>query len=183
MLNRPCSVFKNPNNTKNSFLFCFVFLNVCCVFVFYVFLCCSVCWFLYGPFYHDALKRDKSTLFTILFLRTSLQVILYFSSGSMNRYCGVDGTWWLPVYDCVRPEITEASREVHWPEYRKTVWTSGYVVGLLTFWQIKPHEHRIILLFYHLKKHIITSFAIRFFSLGKLLYYDVSVQITSTFQS
>jgi len=31
------------------------FLNVFCVFVFYVFLCCSVCWFLYGPFCHGAL--------------------------------------------------------------------------------------------------------------------------------
>ena len=28
----------------------FCVLNVCCVSVFYVFLCCSVCWFLYGPF-------------------------------------------------------------------------------------------------------------------------------------
>jgi len=36
---------KNPKNTKNSF-----FLNVCCLMVFYVFLCRSVCWFLYGPF-------------------------------------------------------------------------------------------------------------------------------------
>jgi len=28
----------------------------CCVLVFYVSLCCSVCWFLYGTFCHGALK-------------------------------------------------------------------------------------------------------------------------------
>jgi len=43
-------------------------LNVCCVMVFYVFLCRSVCWFLYGPFCHGALKLDISTLFTTFFL-------------------------------------------------------------------------------------------------------------------
>jgi len=31
----------------------------------------------------------------------------------MARYCGLDGQWRLPVYDCERAEITEASREVH----------------------------------------------------------------------
>jgi len=51
---------KNPH-TK-------VFLNVCCVMVFYVFLCRSVCWFLYGLFCHGALKLDISTLFTTFFL-------------------------------------------------------------------------------------------------------------------
>ena len=34
-----------PKHTNKLF-----FLNVCCVMVFYVFLCHSVCWFLYGPF-------------------------------------------------------------------------------------------------------------------------------------
>jgi len=36
--------------------------------VFYVFLCRSVCWFVYGPFCHGALKLDISTLFKIFFL-------------------------------------------------------------------------------------------------------------------
>jgi len=36
------------------------FLNVWCILVFYVFLCCCVCWFLHGPFCHDALKLDLS---------------------------------------------------------------------------------------------------------------------------
>jgi len=31
-------------------------------------LCRSVCWFLYGPFCHGALKLDISTLFTTFFL-------------------------------------------------------------------------------------------------------------------
>ena len=44
------------------------FLNVCCVTVFYVFLCRSVCWFVYGPFGHGALKFDISTLFTTFIL-------------------------------------------------------------------------------------------------------------------
>ena len=32
-------------------------LNGCCVIVFYVFLCRSVCWLLYGPFCHGALTK------------------------------------------------------------------------------------------------------------------------------
>ena len=36
--------------------------------VFYVFLCCSVCWFLYGPFCHGVLTLDISTCFTTFFL-------------------------------------------------------------------------------------------------------------------
>jgi len=57
-----------------------VFLNVCCVMVFYVFLCRSVCWFLYGPFCHGALKRNLSTFFTTFFLWTSLQFIVHLNS-------------------------------------------------------------------------------------------------------
>ena len=33
-----------------------IFLNVCFVLVFCVFMCCFVCVFLYGPFCHGALK-------------------------------------------------------------------------------------------------------------------------------
>ena len=49
------------------------YLNVCCVLVFYVFLCRSVCWFLYGPFCHGTLKLDISSLcvYNILFLNIS----------------------------------------------------------------------------------------------------------------
>jgi len=43
------------------------FLNVCCVLVFCVFLCCSVCLFVYEAFCHTALKLDMSTLFTTFF--------------------------------------------------------------------------------------------------------------------
>jgi len=56
---------------ENSF-----FVNVCCVMVFYLFLCGSVGWFLYGPFCHGALKLDISTLFTTFCLWTSLQFVL-----------------------------------------------------------------------------------------------------------
>jgi len=48
----------------------------CCVMVFYVCLCRSVCWFLYGPCCHCALKLDISSLFTTFFFGTSLQFIL-----------------------------------------------------------------------------------------------------------
>jgi len=54
----------------------FLLLNVCCILVFYVFLCCSVCLLLYRPFCHGALKLDIFTLFTTFFLWTSLQFIL-----------------------------------------------------------------------------------------------------------
>ena len=53
-----------------------LFLNVCCEMVLYVFLCCSVCWFLYGPFCHGALKLDISTLFTTFFLWIYFQFLL-----------------------------------------------------------------------------------------------------------
>ena len=43
-----------------------LFLNVCCVMVFYVFLCRSVFWLLYGPFCHGVLTIDlHSTNFLI----------------------------------------------------------------------------------------------------------------------
>ena len=59
----PLNFYLNTEkHNQNSF-----FLNVCCVFVFYVVLCCSVCLFLYLPFCHGALKLDLSTLFTTLF--------------------------------------------------------------------------------------------------------------------
>ena len=48
--------------TQNHF-----FLNVCCLLVFYVLLCCSMCLFLYGLFCHGALKLDLYTLFTTFF--------------------------------------------------------------------------------------------------------------------
>ena len=51
-------------------------LNGCCVLVFYVFLCGSVCFSMYGPFCQVALKLDVSTYFTTFFLRTSLQFII-----------------------------------------------------------------------------------------------------------
>ena len=54
--------------------------GVCCVMVFYMFLCRSVRWFLYGLFCHGALKLNISTLFTIFFLWTSFQFILQFVS-------------------------------------------------------------------------------------------------------
>ena len=44
------------------------FLNVCCVVMLRVFLCRSVSQFLYGPFCHDALNFDISTLFTTFFI-------------------------------------------------------------------------------------------------------------------
>jgi len=47
------------------------------------FLCRSVCWILYGPFCHGALKLDISKLFTPFFLWTSLQfILLSFKVGS-----------------------------------------------------------------------------------------------------
>ena len=49
--------------TKQTFL-----LNVFCVLVLYMFLCCSVCLFLYRPFCHGALKLNMSILFTTFFL-------------------------------------------------------------------------------------------------------------------
>jgi len=61
---------------KTASVLLFLVLNVCCFIVFYVFLCRSVCWFLYRPFCHGALKLDISTLFTIFFLWTYLQFIL-----------------------------------------------------------------------------------------------------------
>jgi len=55
----------------------YFFLNVSCVMLVYVFLCCyHVCWFLNGLFCHGALKLDISTLFTTFFLWTSLQFML-----------------------------------------------------------------------------------------------------------
>jgi len=61
-----------PKNTKKFFL------NVCCVFVFYVFLCCSVCWFLYGPFCHGALKLKIFWLFTTFFVNiSSIYIVMY----------------------------------------------------------------------------------------------------------
>jgi len=62
-----CIIYNPKKKHKNSF-----FLNVCCALVFYVFLCCSVCWFLYGPFCHGALKLNISTVFITFFLWTSL---------------------------------------------------------------------------------------------------------------
>jgi len=59
------SVFK-AKTQKNIFS-----LNVCCVLVFCVSMCCSVCWFLYG-----ALKLDMSALSTTFFLWISLQFIV-----------------------------------------------------------------------------------------------------------
>jgi len=70
---------KNPKMHKKVF-----FLNVCCVFMFYVFLCCSVCWFLYGPFCHGALKLDISTLFTTFFSKHFF--ILYYYLIYQNYY-------------------------------------------------------------------------------------------------
>ena len=42
-----------PKNTEIVF-----FLNVCCVLVFYMLLYCSVCFYVYRPFCHGALKID-----------------------------------------------------------------------------------------------------------------------------
>ena len=55
------------------YLFVHIFATVWCVF--YVFLCCSVCLFLCGPFFHGALLLFKSTWFTSFLLWTSLQFI------------------------------------------------------------------------------------------------------------
>ena len=71
------------------------FLNVCCVLVFYVFLCCSVCWFLYGPFCQGALKLDISTLFATFFHWTSLQFIF---TRSLSKHSGVLDDFILLVY-------------------------------------------------------------------------------------
>jgi len=64
-------------------------LNVCCVLVFYVFLCCSVNWFLYAPFGHGALKLGISTLFTTFLLSTLLQLILAASSRTCHTQFAV----------------------------------------------------------------------------------------------
>jgi len=56
---------KNPKNTQKK-----LFLYVCCVFVYSVFV--MFCVFLYGPFCHGAHKLDLSTLFTTFVLWTSL---------------------------------------------------------------------------------------------------------------
>jgi len=34
-------------------------------------------------------------------------------AGFMSRNCGLDGTWRLPVYACVRQDITDASKTVY----------------------------------------------------------------------
>jgi len=78
-----------------------VFLNACCAFVFYVFLCCSVCWFLYKTFCHGALKLDISTKFTTTFLWTSLQFILDLNFKLLNtcdcKFTKIQsGALWLP---------------------------------------------------------------------------------------
>ena len=73
----PVSRSQNNKRSARYQLRCANFrLELSCVLVFCVFLCCSVCWFLYGPFYHGALKLDISTLFTTFFLWTSLKFIL-----------------------------------------------------------------------------------------------------------
>jgi len=54
---------ENQKNTKNIYFSkCLLRHSVLGV------LCRSVCWFLYGPFCHSALKFDISTLFTTFFL-------------------------------------------------------------------------------------------------------------------
>ena len=85
-------------NTKTSF-----FLNFSCVMVFYVFFCRSMCWFLYGPFCHGALKLDISTLFTTFFLCTSLQFMLQLSPSASSLLSNciviiVDIYVWIKTY-------------------------------------------------------------------------------------
>ena len=63
--------------------------------VFYVFLCCSVCWILNGQFCHGALKLAISTLFTTFFLWTSLQFI--FSFFIYNFLSDFSKTCWVPA--------------------------------------------------------------------------------------
>ena len=58
----------------------FFFLNGCCVLVFNVSLCCSVCWFLCRPFCHGALKPDISTLFTTFFFFEHLFNLYYMAN-------------------------------------------------------------------------------------------------------
>jgi len=82
-----CSSYNDPRSTAWSESWCYslVYMPTCHVIlresnitwhlVFYVFLCCSVCWFLYGQFCHGTLKLDISTLFTTFFFWTSLQLI------------------------------------------------------------------------------------------------------------
>ena len=60
--------YKYKKIPKNTFFNSF-FLN-------FLFLCCSVCLFVYTPFCHVSLKVDMSTLFTTFFLWTSLQSLL-----------------------------------------------------------------------------------------------------------
>jgi len=64
------------------------FLNVCCVMMFYVFLCRSECWFLYEPFCHGTYKLGTSTLFTTFFLWATLQFILILSGHTDVRTDG-----------------------------------------------------------------------------------------------
>jgi len=56
------NVYLIPKHTTHSLFWMSVTL---CFYV--VFLCCSVCSFLYGPFCHDTLKLDLSTLLQHIF--------------------------------------------------------------------------------------------------------------------
>ena len=71
------------------YFFRFVIIVYCCnlnvdlkiaaqaFYVLYVFLCRSVCWFLYGPFCHGALKLDIYIVYNILSLNISSIYIIY----------------------------------------------------------------------------------------------------------
>jgi len=78
-----------------------VFLNACSAFVYNVFLCCSVFWFLYGQCCHGAPKLDIPTKFTTTFLWTSLRFILDLNFKLLNTCDCVftkipSGALWLP---------------------------------------------------------------------------------------
>ena len=114
------------------------FLNVWCVVGLYMFLCYSVCWFLYGPFCHGFLK-----------LLTSLQFILYLNFKLLNT-CDYklltkipSGALWLQdlwadnnLCGCVRWIVGSCndykkyvlwSNVLRWNKEKKIVWISDAI--------------------------------------------------------
>jgi len=55
----------------------------------------------YGPFCHDALKLDMSTLYTTFFLCASLQFILYIGGNEQEFICSLDALDHGRVFGCL----------------------------------------------------------------------------------
>ena len=91
--------------------------------VFYVFLCRSVCWFVNGPFWNGALKLNLSTLFTTIFLRTSLQFIVHLN---------------LIMFLTIRVCMLLQSN-VNWKKYTVcSIWWNNTCILCLQYYNITP---------------------------------------------